>query len=467
MEFFYQSPIAAPVTALDAWHHRQGALARLTPPGEPVRVVVAAPAIHNGAQAILKVGIFPGIWSTWTAEHRNVVPGQEFTDVQTDGPFALWEHTHRFLPDPNTHGGSLLQDHVTCAIHGGKLANLLARPLLQKRLDRLFQWRHTRTKMDLESLQRLGPVRPQHILVSGASGMIGRALVPFLQQCGHKVTRLGRRPDGPDSLVWDPDNQALDLSGLAPVDCIIHLAGSNVAAGRWSARRRAEILNSRVCATRVLAEAAAQMSPRPAVFLSASGISCYAADGNAHDEASPTDTATFLGKVVAAWEAAADPARAAGIRVAHLRLGVVLSPDGGALAKLLPLFRLGFGGPIGHGQRAFSWIAVDDVLDVFHRACLDTSFSGAVNLVAPDCPTNAAFSSMLGKVLQRPAVLPTPDFLLTTLFGQMAEETLLADLRVMPNRLLQQAYPFRFPHLESALRHLLQREPQTNHTPKT
>ena len=459
MEFVFQSPVHVPVEELAAWHHRPGALARLTPPAEPVKVLEPPAAIAEGARAELSIRMLPGIWTRWTAEHTDVQPGTGFTDIQIQGPFQNWIHTHRFLPDPDTPGGSLLRDTIVCQTFGGALGNWLARPILNRRLRAMFAWRHARTKMDTEYLHQNPPPPPLHILVTGAGGMIGRALVPFLQQAGHRVTTLGRQATGPNARVWNPDKGYIDLAGLEPVDAVLHLAGENVASGRWTAERRRKILESRVKGTRLLAESMAAMSPRPQAMVCASGISAYRADGRIHDESSPIDTATFLGHVVQAWEAAAEPARAAGIRVAHLRLGVVLSPDGGALGKLLPLFRLGLGGPTGHGKMGFPWIAIDDVLELFHRACTDPKFAGVVNGVSPGMVTNAEFTRALGRVLHRPAVLSVPAPMLRMLFGQMAEETLLADVKARPGKLEAMGFAFRFPALEPALRHMLMKEP--------
>jgi hypothetical protein len=296
-----------------------------------------------------------------------------------------------------------------------------------------------------------------HVMVSGASGMIGRSLVPALRAAGHRVTVLSRRAGGTDSRVWDPERGEIDLAGLAALDAVVHLAGENVAGGRWTEDRRRRISRSRTDGTRLLAGAVARLTPPPVAFVSASGISAYRADGQLHDESSALDPDTFLGRVVRDWEAAAEPARVAGMRVAYLRLGVVLSPDGGALAKVLPIFRMGMGGPVGDGRMGFSWIALDDVVALFLRACADDRMRGAINAVAPGMVSYGEFARTLGRVLGRPTVVPVPARVLRAMFGQMAEETLLADLRVKPGKLESLGYRFLYPELEPALRHLLGR----------
>lgn len=459
MQFTFESRVRAPLALLDAWHHRPGALARLTPPADGIRVIEAPGGIANGSRATLSVPVLPGIRVAWTAEHRDVRPGEGFTDVQLEGPFAEWIHTHRFLPDPDNPSGSLLRDEIVCSPHGGRAGALLAGPILRRRLNRLFAWRHARTIADVELLHRQPPARARHILVAGASGMIGRALIPYLLQAGHRVTTLSRQPAGPDSRTWDPAAGRIDLAGLDPIDAVIHLAGENVASGRWTQARRNRILSSRVDGTRLLAETLAAMTPRPAAMICASGISGYAADGRPQDEASPTDTSGFLGEVVQAWEAAADPARAAGIRVVHCRLGVVLGADGGALGKLAPVFRLGLGGPVGNGQAGFPWIAIDDVIELFHRAVDDPAYAGVINAVAPNPITNGAFTRALASVLHRPAMLPLPRAAVLLLFGQMGKETLMADHVVMSRRLDSLGFSFRFPVIQDALAYLLLRLP--------
>jgi hypothetical protein len=287
--------------------------------------------------------------------------------------------------------------------------------------------------------------------------MIGRALVPYLLQAGHRVTTLTRGSDGPGTRHWDPDNGVLDLDGIARIDAVIHLAGENVAAGRWTAARKARILASRETSTRLLATTIAALNPRPAAMICASGISAYADDGRPQNESSPLKPAGFLGKVVLAWEAAAQPARDAGIRVAHLRLGAVLSPDGGALGKLAPVFRAGLGGPIGDGSIAFPWIAIDDVIELFHRAAIDDRYTGAINAVSPAATSNADFTRALARVLRRPALLPLPVPIVLALFGQMGKETLLANHQVSSNRLGPLGFAFRFTDPEPALACLLMR----------
>lgn len=296
------------------------------------------------------------------------------------------------------------------------------------------------------------------VAITGSSGLIGSALVERLRANGHEVTRLVRSRDragGPGAAYWDPARGEVDAAGLEGHDVVIHLAGESLV-GLWTARKKARIQDSRVRGTRLLAEALAALSRPPAVLLSASAIGFYGArpPDVGLDEDAPPGTG-FLADTARAWEAAADPARAAGIRVVHPRFGLVLSPRGGALAAMLPLFRLGLGGRLGSGAQVWSWITLDDVVEAALHALRTESLAGPVNFVAPEPVSNAEFTRVLGRVLRRPALLVVPAFAARLAAGEMAEEMLLSGARVVPRRLLETGYRFRFPALEPALRHLL------------
>jgi uncharacterized protein (TIGR01777 family) len=294
--------------------------------------------------------------------------------------------------------------------------------------------------------------------VTGASGLIGGALVPFLTAGGHEIRRLVRRaPRGQDEIRWDPARGELDAAALGGVDAVVHLSGENVAGGRWTDARKARIRSSRIDSTRTLARALASAKPRPKVLVSASAIGYYGGRGEEWVTESSPPAADVLAGLAVDWEAAAAPAVEAGIRVAHPRIGLVLSPAGGALGKLLTPFRLGLGGVLGPGRQYMSWVALDDVLAGLHHALVDETVSGPFNLVAPEPVTNHEFTKTLGRVLGRPTACPVPAFVLRAALGEMADATLLASARVRPERLLSSGYRFRFPDLEGALRHLLGR----------
>lgn len=297
------------------------------------------------------------------------------------------------------------------------------------------------------------------VAVTGATGLIGSALVPFLRGGGHEAAPLRRAPAGRggDGPSWDPDTGALSAGALDGLDAVVHLAGENVAGGRWTAARKARIRDSRVDGTRRLAEALAALPAPPRTLVAASAIGFYGDRGDeALDESSPPGEG-FLPVVCQAWEEAAAPAREAGIRVVHLRIGVVLTPAGGALGQMLLPFRMGVGGVIGSGRQYMSWVALDDVLGGVLHVLRTDGLAGAVNMVAPNPATNMEFTKTLGRVLRRPTILPLPGFAARLAFGEMADALLLASARVEPARLRQGGFAFGYPGLEDALRHVLGR----------
>ena len=278
------------------------------------------------------------------------------------------------------------------------------------------------------------------ILMTGGGGLVGSALAPGMTAAGHRVTRLSHSRPWPE---------------LAGHDAVVHLAGENIATGRWTPAKKARIRDSRVEMTRRLCEAVARLAPPPRVVIGASAIGYYGSRGDEvlREESAPG--AGFLAEVCRDWEAATKPAADAGIRVVNLRFGVILSAAGGALAKMLPPFRLGAGGVLGDGRQWMSWIALDDALGVIARALTDETLRGPVNVVAPQPVTNREFTGTLARVLRRPAVFPVPAFVLRLALGEMADALLLSSQRVEPAKLAAAGYPFRFSKFEEALRHLL------------
>ena len=285
--------------------------------------------------------------------------------------------------------------------------------------------------------------------VTGASGLLGTALVPALRGAGHAVLRIGR---GPDSDVrWTPATGQLDAAECEGIDAFVHLAGANVGQ-RWTPGHRREIRDSRVTGTALLARTAAALASQPRVLVSASAVGIYGDAGNAVcDESTPAGH-DYLAEVCQAWESSAGAAREAGIRTVHLRFGVLLSRHGGALGKMLPVFRLGAGGRVGDGRQWMSWLSMDDAVGIVNFALDAHALSGAVNATAPSPVTNAEFTETLARVVHRPALFPVPAVALKLLFGEMAQATLLAGQRVVPRRLLSAGYSFRHATLEPALR---------------
>ena len=293
------------------------------------------------------------------------------------------------------------------------------------------------------------------IVISGASGLIGTQLVNKLSNSGHEVVRLVRRSPKSGEIQWNPKTGALDPAALEGVDAVVHLSGAGIGDKRWTAGYRKEILDSRTASTALLATTIASLSRKPSVFLSGSAIGIYGARNDEQLTEVSTHGTGFLAEVCEQWEAAAKPAIDAGIRTVFLRTGIVLTPKGGALKKLLPLFKLGVGGKFGNGKQWQSWISLDDEIGAIEHL-LSTKVSGAVNLTAPNPVTNAEFTKVLASVLKRPAVVPVPTFAPKILLGgELADALLFTGQRVIPAALNASGYMFKHTTLESALRSLL------------
>jgi uncharacterized protein len=295
------------------------------------------------------------------------------------------------------------------------------------------------------------------VLISGATGLIGETLIPPLEAGDHRANRLTRSPRSSEDVGWDPSAGEIDTSRLDDIDAVVHLAGESIAEGRWTAAKKARILKSRTRGTRLLAEAIANLSEPPRVMVSASAVGYYGDRGNELLREESGSGSDFLAEVCKAWEAAADPAREAGIRVVHPRFGLVLSTEGGALARMLPVFRLGGGGRIGSGRQWWSWVAIDDIVGAILYALTSDSVEGAVNVGSPNPLTNAEYTRVLGRVLNRPTVFPLPAPAARLALGEVADALLLASQRMEPAKLRETGYEFRYPELEDALRNMLGR----------
>ena len=292
------------------------------------------------------------------------------------------------------------------------------------------------------------------VAVTGATGLVGSALVPALRAAGHRVDRVSRRPPaaGSTDIQWDPGRGRLDPRALEGVDAVVNLAGESIAARRWTGSVKERIRRSRVDGTRLLAGTLGRLTRRPQVLVSASAVGYYGSRGEAPlTEESPPGSG-FLAEVCREWEAAADPARAAGIRVVHPRLGVVLAGQGGALPRMALPFRLGVGGVIGSGRQYWSWIEVSDLVRAIELSLALDTLAGPVNTVAPSPVTNREFTRVLGRVLRRPTLVPLPAPAVRLLLGEMGQALLLDSARVLPQRLERAGLRFRHPGLETALR---------------
>lgn len=454
--FSLTTRIACPAAEVFAWHERVGALERLCPPWEKVEVLEATGGVRDGARVTVRSKVGP-CWTRWEVEHRDYVAGKQFRDVQMSGPFARWEHLHRVEADGAD--ACRLTDEIVYRLPGGAAGRWFGGRLARNKIDRLFRWRHATTRADNElAVQRLRQGRPGRVLIAGASGLVGRALIPFLTTQGHTVVRLVRRAArNSGEISWDPAKGILDPTALAGVNAVVNLAGVNVGEGRWTPARRAAIMASRVQSTRTLVEAMRRAVHRPEVFVCASATGIFGERGAEILTEQSAEGRGFLVEVCQAWEAEARAAETLGVRTVRARFGVVLTPAGGALAKLLPVFRLGLGGRIGSGTQWMSWISVADVVGAIEHAMAVRACAGAMNFTAPEAVTNAEFTARLGAVLRRPTVCAVPAIALRAALGEMAQETILVSARAEPERLLATGYRFRDPELSGALRAVLGR----------
>ena len=382
----------------------------------------------------------------WVAEHTGFVRNEQFVDRMVDGPVRRWEHTHRFHADGPTR--SIIEDTVDYDAPFGPLGERVVR----RHLPRMFAFRHRRTHGDLVRQSSFGGAPPLRIAVTGATGLIGRELVPFLTTAGHQVERLVRRPAaGPGEIAWDPARGYVDAEPLEGVDAVVHLAGESIRPP-WTRSRRRQIRGSRVDGTLLLSGTLARLRRPPRVLVSMSGVNVYGERGDAlvDEDSAPGDG--FWATMCVDWEGATAPAVAAGIRVVTLRNGVVLTPRGGALATALLPFRLGVGATVGSGQQYLSWIALDDIVGAIYQAIHDERLGGPVNAAAPNPVTNREFTKTLGRVLRRPTVLRAPELAVGPVLGEAGRELVLTSVRATPGRLDSVGFRFDFPTLEDTLR---------------
>lgn len=442
----------SPREAFD-WHKGDGVVARLTPPWVRYTHLERRGGLEAGASTTLTLKIGP-LPVHWRSVHTACEEGARFTDTMVEGPFALFEHTHLFEADGS---GCLLTDTIRYRLPLAPVSHWAAGSWVERDLARMFRYRHLITSRDLAMRRFTGGAPPMTLAVSGASGVIGSALVPWLRSQGHRVLTLVRRTaSGADEISWDPGRGTLESEKLQGCDVLIHLAGENIGDGRWTPEKRARIIESRVAGTSLLARTVSRLENGPKLFLSASAVGFY---GNRRaDEVTETDPCgqAFISEVCRRWEEAAEAnwTRPGG-RLVTLRIGVVLTPSGGALARLLPVFRAGLGGPLGRGDQYMSWISMADVLGALAHIMGTPAISGPVNLTAPHPVTNREFTRTLAGGLKRCAVASLPAAAVTAAFGEMGREVLLEGVKALPDLLQKTGYSFIHPTLAEALDEVL------------
>ena len=441
MTFEHSAVFDHPIEEVFAWHGRRGAIRRLMPPWQPVRVRQESDSLESGRAVLAMPG---GL--AWLADHRpdGYEPGRRFTDVLATrvlGSAIGWRHTHDFSEEPG--GRTRITDRVETRVP-------------ERLVREMFAYRTRQLTGDLAAHSRWAAPegRPLTVAVTGSSGLIGSALCALLSTGGHRVVRLVRsNPSGTDRL-WRPEDPAGDL--LDGIDALVHLAGASIA-GRFSEDHKAAVRDSRVEPTRRLAELAARSGV--ATMVSSSAIGFYGADRGDEELTEASERGEgFLADVVVDWEKATAPAAEGGVRVALIRTGIVQSPKGGSLRMLRPLFEAGLGGRLGDGHQWMAWIGIDDLLDVYLRSLVDPEVAGPLNAVAPEPVRNDDYTRVLARVLHRPAVVPVPGFGPELLLGREgAKEVAAASQRVLATRLIGWGHPFRQARLEPALRHVLGR----------
>ncbi|WP_010540676.1 TIGR01777 family oxidoreductase [Dietzia alimentaria] len=444
-----------PVDHSEAWRYfaSPGALVRLSPPFMPLRPAVEATSLRDGVAVLEPRSALPGplgmrLGPRWYAQHdpAGYVEGEAFVDRCDSQPYAAatgWVHHHSVTPGPITGAQdaptTILGDRVDARVPG-------------RLLSPVFAYRYRQMAADLTTIARFSTSKPLTVAVTGASGLVGGALTALLGVAGHRVIRLVRGDaHGPGERQWDTAAPASDL--LDNVDVLVHLAGAPIA-GRFTDSHLARVRDSRIEPTRRLAELVARRDGKT-TFVCASAIGFYGSDRGDEQLTEHSEPGTGpLADIVQDWESACEPARKSGARVVNVRTGVVLSGAGGMLPPLAAIMRTGLGGRLGTGRQWLSWIALDDLTDLYLRAIVDASVEGIVNATAPEPVTNSEFTRVLGSVLHRPTVLPVPGWAPGLLLGQRgAGELALADQRVLPRLLETLEHPFRYPSLRVALEH--------------
>lgn len=436
--------VARPLEEVFAFFENPGNLAALTPSDLGFEVLTPQPIVMR-AGALIDYVVRPfGVPCRWRTRIETYDRLRSFSDVQERGPYALWHHTHEFAAE---RGGTRMTDTVRYRLPLEPFGGVAA-PLVERELERIFDFR-------AEAVSALFPARggnSMKIVIAGGTGFIGRRLVRALRERGDVVAILSRRA-APGVIAWDPADPASVDAALAGADAVVNLCGAGVADRPWTASRRRELVDSRLVPTKALVDAIGRLARKPKALVNASAIGIYGPHGGPADEKTPARD-NFLAKLCSDWEREALRAEGHGVRVALARIGVVLGPEGGALARMLLPFKLGLGGRLGDGRQPFPWIHADDVVGLLLAALDDPRWKGPFNATAPEPADNAAFTKALGAALGRPTIFPVPGFVLRTALGEMS--SLLLDGRaVVPAVAKAGGYGFKHPSLGPALKDLV------------
>ena len=444
----YEHTTSLPCSAATVfgWLETSAAYYRYLPPWEPIETLERAGTVRDGDRVKFRIPVGPfkiGI----TLEHEEYDFPREFGNRQIAGPDRYWRHRHI------VHSTGESSCELTDLIHStpGRLAGLVGRERMRARLEYILEFTHEQLRRDLIR-HDCGSAEPRRVLISGASGLVGGALRQFLEVAGHEVVGLvGRAETGSAEIYWDPGARKIDAEALEGFDAVFHLAGENVASGRWTALRRQRMRESHVAATEFLCNALSRLQKPPAVVVSASDVAFYGDESGGVEESAPVGSG-FLAALTKAREQATAPAGDAGIRVVHARLGRVLSSKGGLLRRLLPAFRFGAGAVAGSGRQPISWIGMDDAIGALHFLMRSDEARGPINLVSPETATNREFARTLAAVLRRRTFVSVPGIAIRARFGEMGDEFILKGQAAAPARLEELGFRWWAPALEAALR---------------
>lgn len=432
------------VEELFEYHEADGALQRLTPPWESAKLLKKeGEGIKTGAKIFLKVKV-PFFQMGWVSEHTEYDYPHMFKDVMIKGPFKKWEHTHIFREED---GGASLTDIIEYQ-PPFKIFGRLGKKFIEAKLDSMFAYRHRITKYDIQSRKNK---KSGKISITGSGGLIGQKLKPYLSVLGYDVSALNRGENNGEHF-WDYKKQT--YNNIEDIDIFIHLAGEPIGDNRWTPARKKRIYESRIEGTRFLVDKILEMKKRPKIFICASAVGFY---GNRGDEVLTEKSSQgddYISTVCSDWEKEAKRLENVGVRVVYMRIGVVLSPEAGALFKFILPFKFGLGGYMGCGSHYMSWVSIEDVLGSFEHV-IKNDIYGAVNITSPEPATHRSFAETLGKVLHRPSFIKIPAFSISWVFGQMGRELLLSSTKAVPEVLEESGYVFRHKSLESAMKKLM------------
>ncbi len=452
--FIYRSTYPYTAKQLYDYHAAPGALERLLPPWENSRVISKEGTIAPGGKVELKIKLGP-IPLRWEAHHIEDIPGRMFKDIQYRGPFSLFQHSHTFT---DLEDGAELEDHINFQLPLSSITSLVAAQRIKDKLTRNFIYREHVLKEDL-LLHRKYSRKKLTILISGASGILGQTLVPLLTTGGHKVYKLVRKTVRADKneIYWNPDKGEIDREAIVPPDAVIHLAGEYIGLSRWSDEKKRRVMESRVKGTRLLADTLGSLAKTPDVFVSASAVGYYGHNGSTLLTEADGHGYDYISEVCRAWENSAQIAAENGIRTVTLRLGVGLTPRGGALERIISASPFAYIRYFGGGDQYISWISLDDMAAAILHCVCTHRLSGPINIAAPVPVTNRDLIKSISKITSRPRVHPLPGTFLKLLYGDMADQILLSSCRVSSEKLVKNGFSFRHPDLDETLRILLGR----------